>query len=102
MRKANVRVEARDISSYASFDERERNFRNLLSTFRQACNKAGIMKEIKKLEFYESPAQITRRKKREKEANLLKLKMKESFIEKSSKKKKKKKKDEKSNGNKKR
>ena len=53
MRKANVRVEARDISSYASFDERERNFRNLLSTFRQACNKAGIMKEIKKLEFFE-------------------------------------------------
>ncbi len=100
MRKANVRVEARDISPYASFDERERNFRNLLSAFRQACNKAGIMKEIKKLEFYESPAQITRRKKREKEATLLKLKMKESFIEKSPKKKKKK--DEKSNGNKKR
>lgn len=99
MRKCNVRVEARDLSPHASFEERERNFRNLLSAFRQACNKAGIMKEIKRLEFYESPAQITRRKKREKEATLLKLKMKESFIEKAPKKKKK---EEKTYGNKKR
>lgn len=100
MRKCNVKVEARDLSPHASFEERERNFRNLLSAFRQACNKAGIMKEIKRLEFYESPAQISRRKRREKEATLLKLKMKESFIEKNPKKKKKK--DEKGNGNKKR
>lgn len=90
MRKANVKVEARDLSPNASFDERDRNFRNLLSSFRQACNKAGIMKEIKRLEYYESKSQLERRKRREKEATLLKLKMKESFIEKSTKKKKKK------------
>lgn len=100
MRKANVRVEARDMSPHASFDERERNFRNMLSAFRQACNKAGIMKEIKRLEFYESKSQIERRKKREKDATLLKLKLKELFVEKSPKKKKKK--EDRPNGNKKR
>jgi len=100
MRKCNVRVEARDLSPHASYDERDRNFRNLLSSFRQACNKAGIMKEIKRLEFYESKSQLKRRKKREKEATLLKLKLKESFIDKSPKKKKKK--DDAKNGNKKR
>jgi ribosomal protein S21 len=90
MRKCNVKVEARDLSPNPSFDERERNFRNLLSSFRQACNKAGIMKEIKRLEYYESKSQMTRRKQREKDATLLKLKLKESFIEKAPKKKKKK------------
>ena len=79
MRKANVKVEARDLSYNASRDERDRNFRNLMSAFRQACNKAGIMKSIKKLEFYESPSTIKRRKKREKMATILKVKMKESF-----------------------
>ena len=81
MGRVNVRVEARDLHPNASQDERDRNFRNLMSSFRQACNKAGIMKEIKRLEFYETPSQCRRKKKREKEANLLKLKMNESFIE---------------------
>lgn len=88
-RKCNVRVEARELHPNASFEERDRNFRNLMSSFRQACNKAGIMKEIKRLEFYETGSQIRRRKKREKEVTLLKLRMKESFIEKPDPKKKK-------------
>jgi ribosomal protein S21 len=82
MGRVNVRVEARDVHPNASKDERDRNFRNLMSSFRQACNKAGIMKEIKRLEFYETPSQLRRKKEREKETNLLKLKMNESFIEK--------------------
>lgn len=81
-RRINVRVEARDLHPNASFDERDRNFRNLMSNFRQACNKAGIMKEIKRLEYYETDSQLRRKKNREKQANLLKLKMTESFIEK--------------------
>lgn len=81
MRKANVRVEARDLPYNPTREERDRNFRNLMSAFRQACNKAGIMKAIKKQEFYESKAQIARRKKREKEATMLKVKLKESFFE---------------------
>ena len=82
MRKANVRVEARDLGYNASFDEIDRNFRNLLAAFRQQCNKAGILKEIKKREYYETPSRVARRKKKEKETLLLKLKMREAFIEK--------------------
>jgi ribosomal protein S21 len=81
MGRINVRVEARDMHPNASQDERDRNFKNLMSSFRQACNKAGIMKEIKRLEFYETKSQLKRKKLREKQANLLKLKMNESFIE---------------------
>jgi small subunit ribosomal protein S21 len=81
MRKANVRVEAKDISYHASRDEVDRNFRNLMAAFRQQCNKAGILKEIKKREFYETPSVVKRKKAREKEVMLLKLKMKETFIE---------------------
>jgi ribosomal protein S21 len=82
MRKANVRVEARDMGYHASQDEIDRNFRNLMAAFRQQCNKAGILKEIKKREFYETPSRIARKKRKEKEVLLLKLKMKEAFIEK--------------------
>lgn len=81
MRKPNVRVEAKDLHYNASRDEIDRNFRNLMAAFRQQCNKAGILKEIKKREFYETPSQVARKKRREKDAMLLKLKMKESFIE---------------------
>ena len=79
-RRANVRVEARDMHPNASFDERDRNFRNLMSSFRQACNKAGIMRDVKRLEIYETKSQLRRKKQREKEVNLIKLKMTESFI----------------------
>jgi ribosomal protein S21 len=79
-KRANVRVEARPLSPHASWDERERNFRGLMATFRKACNQAGISKEIKKREYYESPGQERRRKQKEKEINLLKLQVKENFI----------------------
>jgi small subunit ribosomal protein S21 len=81
MRKANVRVEAKDTSYNPSRDEIDRNFKNLMAAFRQQCNKAGILKEIKKREFYETPSRIRRKKAREKETMLLKLKMKENFIQ---------------------
>jgi ribosomal protein S21 len=81
MRKANVKVEAKDLPYNASRDEIDRNFRNLMAAFRQQCNKAGILKEIKKREFYETPSRIARKKRREKEVMLLKLKVKENFIE---------------------
>ena len=85
-----MRVEAKDLHYNASRDEVDRNFRNLMAAFRQQCNKAGILKEIKKREYYETPSKVRRKKEREKEVMLLKLKMKESFIEKPPVKKKKK------------
>jgi small subunit ribosomal protein S21 len=81
MRKCNIRVEAKDLPYNASRDEVDRNFKNLMAAFRQQVNKAGILKEIKKREFYETPSRVARKKRREKETMLLKLKMKEVFIE---------------------
>ena len=81
-RRVNVRVEARELHPNASYEEKSRNDKGLLLAFRQACNKAGIQKEIKRREFYETKSQIRRKKMRERQANLLKIKMNESFIEK--------------------
>jgi ribosomal protein S21 len=81
MRKANVKVVAKDLSFNASRDEIDRNQRNLLSAFRQAVNKAGIMKTVKKYEFYESKSKKLRKKKMEKMANLMKLKFNQMFPE---------------------
>jgi len=81
MRKANVKVVAKDLPFNASRDEIDRNQRNLLSAFRQAVNKAGVMKTVKKYEFYESKSKKLRKKKMEKMANLMKLKFNQMFPE---------------------
>ena len=76
-RKVNVRVQAKD--SYGHQDER--SFKILMSAFRQAVNKAVILREYRLREVYESPAQKNRRKRREKESTILKQQMRESFPE---------------------
>lgn len=81
-RKANVRVVAKD--NYGHQDDR--SFKMLLSAFRQAVNKSGILREYRLRESYESPAQKNRRKKKEKETTILKNQMRESFPESSKKK----------------
>jgi ribosomal protein S21 len=75
-RKANVRVVSKD-NGYE--DNREKSFKSLLSAFRQAVNKAGILREYRLRETYESPSQKKRRKAREKEVTILKNQMRESF-----------------------
>jgi ribosomal protein S21 len=85
-RKANVRVQAKD--SYGHQDER--SFKILMSAFRQAVNKAGILREYRLRETYESPSEKNRRKRREKQSTILKQQMRESFPETAKKKAKKK------------
>jgi ribosomal protein S21 len=80
-KRAHVRIEAKSLPHNASWDERERNFRGMMAAFRKACNQAGISREIKKREYYESPGQERRRCQKEQENNLLKLQMKENFID---------------------
>ena len=75
-RKANVRVVARDVGYD---DYRDRSFKALMSAFRQAVNKAGVLREYRLRESYESPSEKSRRKKREKEMIILKSQMRESF-----------------------
>ncbi len=69
MRAVNVRVEAKDtVQTYE-------NFRGLLGAFRRACIRAGISKDCKRHQEYESPGRKRRRKKREAEIARLKDKL---------------------------
>lgn len=78
-RKYNVRVEVKGYHHNNSITT-EKQFRILLSEFRKSCHSSGIIKEMKKREFYESPSEKKRRLKKEQQLNLFKQKMKESFI----------------------
>lgn len=67
MRKANVRVEARDLPPNASQYEREKAFRTMLSAFKRQVNELGILSEYKERQYYQSPSE--KRKKKRKEAD---------------------------------
>ena len=79
-RKYNVRVEVKGYHYNSSSTTTEKQFKILMSEFRKACHASGIIKEMKKREFYESPSEKKRRLKKEQELNLFKQKMKESFV----------------------
>lgn len=64
-RKHLVRVELRDLSPNASYEERDRAFKSMLSTFKKLVNDAGILTEYKLRQYYESPAEKRKRKKKE-------------------------------------
>ena len=65
MRKALVRVELKDLPPNASFYERERAFRTMLSSFKRQVNEFGILSEYKERQYYESPGEKRKRKKKE-------------------------------------
>lgn len=75
MAVANVRV----VASNTTRDDRDRSFKYLFKTFKRAVGAAGVLKEYKRHEFYESPSRKKRRKKRESLINALRAKMRESF-----------------------
>ena len=81
MSAANVKVVAKHISHNPSRDERDRNFKYLFTAFKRAVAQSGVLKEFKKHENYESKGQKKRRKKRESMIQILKSKMRESFLE---------------------
>jgi ribosomal protein S21 len=74
----NVRVELK--GNLLNFYDKDKALKILLGEFRKACHSAGIIKEIKERSVYESPSEKKRRLKKESENNILKQKMRESFI----------------------
>jgi ribosomal protein S21 len=78
---ARVRVEARNYGQNEGYEERAKNFKGLLHAFRKACTVAGIQKDYKKHETYESRGAKRRWKRREAKAAVLK-KLRENFTEK--------------------
>lgn len=73
------KVYLRDLHPNASYSDREYAFKKMLSAFNKAVADAGIIHECKKREFYESPGEKRRRKKKESKQNILKEKMRENF-----------------------
>ena len=78
---ARVRVEAKNFNPNAGYEEREKNFKGLFHAFRKACTLAGVQKDYKKHETYESRGAKRRRKRREAKVAILK-KLRENFTEK--------------------
>lgn len=76
-----VKVTMRDLPPNASFQERESAFRKLHASFKKAVANAGVLHDCKKYEYYESPGQKRRRKKKAFELQQLKAKLAENFPE---------------------
>jgi ribosomal protein S21 len=74
-----VRVEARELRPNASNEEKERSFRTLHSIFKRQVNKSGILSEWKRHQFYESPSEKRRRKRKEAIINNHKEKLRDRF-----------------------
>lgn len=74
-----VKVVMRDLPANASYQDRDIAFRKLFSAFKKAVADAGVLHQYKRHEYYESPGERRRRKKRESELQLLKAKLREKF-----------------------
>ena len=64
-KKALVRIELKDLPPNASLYERERAFRTMLSIFKRQVNDLGILAEYKERQYYESPGEKRKRKRKE-------------------------------------
>lgn len=82
MSATRVKVVMRDLPANASYQDREFAFKKLFSAFKKAVADAGILHQCKRYEYYESPGEKRRRKKRESANQLLKAKLRENFPEK--------------------
>jgi ribosomal protein S21 len=76
-----VKVYQKDLSANASSQDREFAFKKMFSIFKKAVVDAGILQEYKKREFYESPGEKRRRKRKEYKNQVLKAKLRENFPE---------------------
>lgn len=67
-RKALVRVEVKDLPPNASYYEKEKAFKTMLSLFKRQVNESGILSEWKERQYYESPS--VKRKRKQKQAKI--------------------------------
>ena len=77
-----VRVTMRDLPPNATHQDKDVAFKKLFSAFKKAVADAGVLHQCKRHEYYESPGEKRRRKKRESELQQLKAKLRENFPEK--------------------
>ncbi len=77
MKKPLVRVELKERGR--SKDDKDRAFRQLLSTFKRRVNEAGILTTYKQKQYYESPSEKRKRKRKEAEIESHKEKIRNYF-----------------------
>mgnify|MGYP002641852786 CR=1 FL=1 len=77
MKKANVRVELKEKGR--SPEDKNRAFKQLLSTFKRRVNEAGILSLYKQKQYYESPSEKRKRKRKEAEIESHKEKIRNYF-----------------------
>lgn len=82
MKKALVRVDLKELSPNASYDERDRAFKIMFANFKKQVNEAGILSEYKQRQYYESPSEKRKRKKKESEIENQKEKIRGHFTNK--------------------
>lgn len=78
-KKALVRVELKDLPPNASYYDREKAFKTMLSIFKRQVNELGILSEWKERQYYESPSEKRKRKRKEAEAERQKEKIRSYF-----------------------
>ena len=81
-RKSLVRVEVKELSPNASYDERDRAFKMMLANFKKQVNDAGILSEYKQRQYYESPREKRKRKLKESALEVQKEKIRGHFTNK--------------------
>ena len=77
------RFELRDLHPNASWQDKDAAFRKMFSVFKKQVAEAGILRLYKVHEFYESPGEKRRRKRKEADNARLKAKLRENFPERS-------------------
>lgn len=78
-KKALLRVEIKDLPPNASYYEREKAFKTMLSIFKRQVNELGILSEWKERQYYESPSMKKKRKRKEAEIERQKEKIRSHF-----------------------
>jgi ribosomal protein S21 len=78
-KKALVRVELKDLPPNASYYDRERAFKTMLSIFKRQVNELGILSEWKQRQYYESPGEKRKRKQKESQIERQKEKIRSHF-----------------------
>lgn len=76
----NVRVELRNNNPNADYYEKERAFKSMLTVFKRQVNESGILNLYKQYQYYESPGEKKRRKRKEAVIERQREKLKEHFI----------------------
>ena len=78
-RKGLVKVFLKDLPANASYYEKERAFRTMLSNFKKQVNESGILSEFKERQYYESPSEKKKRKREKAEIERQKEKIRSYF-----------------------